>query len=199
MSGEGSVPRAVLDACVLFPASIRDLLMSLAVEGLLQPRWTEAIHQEWIENVLEQDRKKNDPPRLDRDKLVRTHALMEAAAPSSRVEGYEHRIQGLALPDPDDRHVLAAALEADASVIVTFNLRHFPTETLAPLGVEAHHPDAFLCALFDAEPERFLAVMRKLVARLQNPPRTLEQHAQKLRQVGLSELANRLEPLARPA
>jgi predicted nucleic acid-binding protein len=196
MTGEGVPSRAVLDACVLFPASIRDLLMSLAVEGLLEPRWTEAIHEEWIENVLEEDSKRNDPPRLDRAKLEHTRDLMDAAAEGSRVEGYAHRIAALSLPDPDDRHVLAAALESEASVIVTFNLRHFPVAALGPLGVEARHPDAFLCALFDAEPERFHAVVRKLLTRLTNPPRTLRQQCEKLRSVWLPELAARLERLA---
>ena len=92
------------------------------------------------------------------------------------MEGYEHLIASLSLPDEDDQHVLAAAIVAEAEVIVTFNLSDFPEAALAPYEIEAQHPDTFLSSLFDAEPERFHAVIQRLLADLLNPPLTSEQH-----------------------
>lgn len=131
---------ALLDANVLYPAALRDLFLWLATGGLFSPRWSQTIHAEWMRSVLA------DRPDLSRAQLERTRTLMDQVDPQSLVTGYEARIPSLHLPDADDRHVLAAALEAQATVIVTFNLSDFPAETLAPLGVQALHPDRFLCA-----------------------------------------------------
>ena len=98
-----SPPVVVYDACVLYPAPLRDLLMHLAWARLVHARWTDAIHDEWIRNLLA------NRPDLSRAQLERTRALMERAVPEASVTGYEHRISALTLPDPDDRHVLAAA------------------------------------------------------------------------------------------
>jgi len=78
-------PTVVLDACVLYPASLRDLFVTLAVNGLYLPKWTDEIHAEWIENLLEHDRKQNDPPRLERTRLARVRDLMERSAPAREV------------------------------------------------------------------------------------------------------------------
>jgi predicted nucleic acid-binding protein len=112
---------AVYDSCVLYPAPLRDLLMHLAVVEVVRARWTDEIHQEWIRSVLE------DRPDITRTQLERTRALMNAHAEDSLVKGYENVIPALALPDPDDRHVLAAAIHSQADVIVTYNLRDFRT------------------------------------------------------------------------
>ncbi len=69
------------------------------------------------------------------------------------VTGYEHLIDQLDLPDPDDRHILAAAIHADAQVIVTRNLRDFPADRLIRWGVEAQHPDDFLMGLHQDHPD----------------------------------------------
>jgi hypothetical protein len=89
--------------------------------------------------------------------------------------------------------VLAAAVEAKAAVIVTFNLADFPAAALAPLGVQALHPDVFLCALFDAAPSPFLAAVALHRASLRRPPKTGEEYVATLRQDGLRQLATRLE------
>lgn len=179
-------PLAVLDSCVLYSAALRDLFMRLDNAGLYRARWTERIHDEWIRNVL------LDRPDLTRVALERTRALMDLHAEGSVVEDYESLIPSLTLPDEEDRHVLAAAIVAEASVVVTFNLADFPEAVLTPNGVEAQHPDAFLCALFDASPDRFMEVVKELVAGLHNPPRTLEQQGEILRRQGLAQLAERL-------
>lgn len=122
---------ALLDACVLYSAPLRDLLMRLAGRELYAPRWTEHIHDEWMENVLA------NRPELSRAKLERTRALMNTHAVGSLVEGYDSLIESLVLPDLDDRHVLVAAIKGKASIIVTYNLSDFPASALKPYSIEA--------------------------------------------------------------
>jgi len=137
---------ALFDACVLYPAPLRDFLMRLALTDLFRPRWTEQIHDEWIRNLLQN---RSD---LTAEQLQRTRTLMNSHVRDCVVTGYEPLIDGLTLPDPDDRHVLAAAIRTRASVIVTCNLKDFPQEVLGPLGLEAQHPDEFITHLIDLNP-----------------------------------------------
>ncbi len=116
---------AVYDACVLYPAPLRSLLMYLAVGGWVQPRWTDEIHEEWMRSVA------RDYPDIPRPRIERVRDLIDAAVPAGRVTGYERLTDTLSLPDTGDRHVLAAAIHARARVIVTFNLKDFPADTLA--------------------------------------------------------------------
>src|SRR5258708_1528769 len=117
---------------------LRDLFMRLAVGLVFQPKWTERIPTEWMENVL-----KNRPD-LRREQIERTRILMDQWGRDWYVPEYESLIPTLALPDTNDRHILAAAIAAQAPVIVTFNLSDFPETALAPYGIRALHPDAFL-------------------------------------------------------
>src|SRR4051794_17016639 len=100
--------------------------MSLAAEGTYEPRWTEEIHAEWMRNVLE------DRPDVNPEQLERTRRLMDQVHAKCLVVGYEARIPDLRLPDQNDRHVLAAAIESGGTVIVTFNLSDFPRAVLRP-------------------------------------------------------------------
>src|ERR1700704_4516131 len=95
---------AVYDANILYPAPLRDLFIRLAQAGLVRARWTEAIHDEWIRNVLK------DKPHVSAEGLARTRGLMNEAVRDCLVTGHEHLIASLSLPDPDDCHVLAAAI-----------------------------------------------------------------------------------------
>lgn len=115
---------ALFDACVFYPARMRDLLMRVAKSDLFKARWTDQIHQEWIESLLA------SRPSIQRDRLEHTRALMNAAIPDCLVTDYEALIEDLILPDPDDRHVFAAAIRCNAGVIVTLNVRDFPAETV---------------------------------------------------------------------
>ena len=117
---------AVYDACVLYPPSVRDLLVRLAQTGLFAARWSDAILDEMVESILERQ------PEVDRSRLERTRQLMCEAVRDCLVTGYERLIDGLELPDPDDRHVLAAAIRANAQVIVTSNLSDFPDSLACP-------------------------------------------------------------------
>src|SRR5579863_9090922 len=132
---------ALYDACVLYPAPLRDLLMHLAMADLFRARWTDRIHDEWIRSVLA------NRPDLRREQLERTRRLMNAHILDCVVTGYEHLIDRLKLPDPNDRHVLAAAIRAGADVIVTMNLDDFPVKVLGPYGIEPQHPDVFVLHL----------------------------------------------------
>lgn len=129
---------ALYDACVLYPAPLRDLLMWLGLSGLFRARWSSQIHGEWKRSLLAN--------RLDlsAEQLDRTSQLMDEAIPDALVSGHETLIPNLVLPDPDDRHVLAAAVRCNADVIVTFNEKDFPADILQPLGIEAQHPDEFI-------------------------------------------------------
>ena len=190
---ESDLASAVLDSCVLYPPGLRNLFLWLAVKEVCFPRWTEAIHEEWIRNSLENDARKNNPPLLSREKLERTRDLMNRNADRSVVTDYEHWIPGISLPDPDDRHVLAAAIESESSWIVTFNQRHFPASALSAYGVEAILPDTFLCKLFEDNPNGFLRAVEGLRNSLKNPPLSGEQLLQNWRNVGLPRLAELLQ------
>jgi len=178
---------AVLDACVLYPAVLRDVFLWLAAESVYQPRWTDTIHEEWMCAVLD------DRPDLTREQLERTRVLMNQVDPESLVKDYEGLVPSLELPDQDDRHVLAAAIAAKASAIVTLNLSDFPKAVLVPFRVRAFHPDAFLVSLLDQEPAAFLEGLRRHWASLRRPPKTRAEYLEALRRAGLVALARRLE------
>ena len=177
---------AVLDACVLYPAALRDLWMHLAVRFVFQPKWTSRIQDEWIRSVLE------DRPDLKPEQLARTRANMEQWGRDWEVPDWEPWLSQLSLPDPDDCHVLAAAIAGQVPVIVTFNLVHFPEAVLAPHGVRAVHPDSFAGELLDAEPEAFLRAVRTHRAALKNPPKSASDYLETLKRAGLGETARRL-------
>jgi hypothetical protein len=181
---------ALYDACVLYPAPLRDLLMYLAVTDLFRAKWTDAIHEEWIQSVL------NDRPDLTRDKLERTRDLMNAHVRDCLVTGYEALIPSLTLPDPDDRHVLAAAIVSGTDVIVTFNLKHFPDEALKPFGIEAQHPDDFLTYQLDLAPNVVCAAAKRQRESLKNPPKTVEEYLQALERQGLAQTVSVLRRFA---
>lgn len=155
----------ILDACVLYPAPLRDVLLSLASVGLFHARWSERIQDEWVRNLLLQ---RTD---LKLEDLQRTCALMSSAIPDCLVTGWEPIEQVITgLPDPDDRHVVAAALRGHADAIVTFNLRDFPAEVMDAVQVEIQHPDDFLLNQLDLAPFPALKAIKAMRARLRKPP-----------------------------
>ena len=172
---------ALLDACVLYPPALRDVLMWLATARAYRPRWSEMIHTEWMRSVLAN---RSD---VTREQLERARRLMDQVDAESLVSGYEGRIDALILPDANDRHVLAAAIQAQASVIVTFNLSDFPKTILAPYGIEALSPDTFLCRLLDTDEEQVLVGVRRHRASLRRPAKTVEEYLSTLQSNGLSQ------------
>jgi hypothetical protein len=160
---ESLLPVAFLDASVLYPALLRNVLMHFAVADLFQAHWSAQVHDEWMRSLL------RDRPDISRAQLERTRELMDAHVLDALVEGYEHRIEDITLPDVDDRHVVAAALHCGAQVIVTANLRDFPESVLAPLGLVAEYPDAFLCRVMNESKELALSAFVELCANRKNP------------------------------
>lgn len=157
---------ALLDANVLHPPGLRDLLVRLGQTGLFRPRWSERILDEMVRSILRRR------PDLDANRLTRTRQLMCEAVPDCLVTGYEALIAGLTLPDPEDRHVLAAAIKCSAQVIVTSNLNDFPPDSLEPFGIEAQDPDEFVLDVIDLAPARVVAVIQQQAAALRRPPKT---------------------------
>jgi predicted nucleic acid-binding protein len=154
---------AIFDACALYPAPLRDLLMHLALLDMVHGRWTRDIHEEWIRSLLAA---RSD---LTRGQLERTRMLMDTHVREGLISGYEPLIPALTLPDPKDRHVLAAAIHAKADVIVTFNLKDFPADTLALFGIEAQHPDEFVISLLDLDVASVCEAVKRQRASLKNP------------------------------
>ncbi len=172
---------AIYDACVLYPAPLRDLLLQLAVLDLFRARWTKDIHEEWQRNIL------IDRPDLKASDLQRTRELMDSHVRDCLIDNYEPLINTLQLPDPKDRHVLAAAIVGRVDVIVTFNLKDFPDQALAPYGIEAQHPDEFIYNLCDLYPTEVYKAAKMIRARLKNPPVTVNDYLERLAKQGLSK------------
>lgn len=148
----------VYDANVLYPSTLRDLLIRVGLARLVQPKWTDRILDEVFHNL------RANRPDLDPARLGRTRRLMNDAIRDVTVTGYEHLIDQLDLPDADDRHVVAAAIHAEAQVIVTRNLRDFPSERLKTWGVEAQHPDDFLTKLHQDRPDALGGIVAAIAA-----------------------------------
>lgn len=147
----------VYDACVLYPAPLRDTLVRVAIAGLVQAKWTDQILDECFTALLA------NRPDIDPLAVARTRELMNDAVRDVLVEGYEHLIGSVVLPDADDRHVVAAAIHCNAQVIVTTNLKDFPATAL-PGGIEAQSPDEFLCHLWSLDARRTHAALAEQAA-----------------------------------
>jgi hypothetical protein len=176
---------AVYDACILYSAFLRDFLVRLAVQGkrrgVLSARWTGRIHQEWMGAVRRQR------PSVPRANLLRARRLMDEHVRGCRVRGYQRWERRLQLPDPDDRHVLAAALACIADVIVTFNTADFPTEGLRPFGIQAVEPDLFVLRFVDTGIVAATAAEQQ--SALSRPALSVAEYLDALRANGLPETA----------
>lgn len=128
------------------------------------------IHNEWVRNLLE------NRPDLDAERLSRTRRLMNDSVLGSLVEGFEELIPALDLPDPDDRHVLAAAIHSGSDAIITANLKDFPPAVAKRYDLEILHPDEFLYQQFGLDPAAVVVAARNCRARLKNPPRTADEY-----------------------
>ncbi len=146
---------AVYDACVLYPAPLRDFLLRLGLSGRFRARWSAQIHDEWKRNLL------LNRPDLTIEQLNRKSSLMDRAIPDAIVTGHEDLIARLTLPDPDDRHVLAAAIRCNASVIVTSNEKDLPAEALSHYAMETQQPDVFAETLFDLDHAAVIAAEQR--------------------------------------
>jgi hypothetical protein len=172
---------ALFDACVLYPAPLRDFLMNLAITDLFRAKWTDEIHDEWIRNVL------INRPELTRERLQRTRELMDRHVRDCLVVGYQDLIPSLTLPDMNDRHVLAAAIRSGVDVIVTYNLKDFPAAILGLYGIEAQHPDEFITHLIDLAPSVICEAVKRQRMSLKNPPLSVDELLLAYERQGLSQ------------
>jgi len=159
--------KALLDACVLYPMTIRDLLLSFADEELFKPFWSEEIQKEWKRNLL------LNRPDLDPERLERTIFAMDEYFPDASVTDWTTVPSGqINLPDEDDHHVLAAAIKCEADYLVTSNLKDFPAGELEKFNIKPIHPDDFCLLLIQQNRKSAIRGFNKLVGRLKNPPRS---------------------------
>jgi predicted nucleic acid-binding protein len=177
---------AVCDASVLYPFHLRNVIVQAGVDRLVHARWTDEIHDEWMRNLLV------NVPGLSVERLNATKQLMSAALPDATVSGYEKHIESISLPDPDDRHVVAAAIEAKATHFLTWNLRHFPARALKAHGLVRETPDVFLAGLYDQVPQLLLASLANARRNLSKSGLRPKELCDVLREQKLTQLDKRL-------
>lgn len=172
-------PVAVYDACVLYPFHLRNVLIQCAFDGFVEARWTDDIHDEWMRNLAA------NTPALPTERLIATRDRIKAVLPEADVTNYRPLVESLKLPDPDDRHVLAAAIAGKASVIVTWNLKDFPARDLLPYGVTSQSPDDFLSDLHAAFPDALISSVKRARHNLRKTTPSVEAFVNALQQGGL--------------
>lgn len=148
----------VLDACVLVEAAVSDLFLRLSEEPrLLLPKWTDTIWQEthrtWIEKLG-----------WNEDLATSRKDAATQAFPEAMIEGFEHVIP-VCTNHPEDRHVLAAAIHAKVETIVSFNVKDYTTDSLAPWGINVAHPADYLKVLYDHDPAVVTNSLHAMAAR----------------------------------
>lgn len=178
---------ALLDSNIIYSAGLRDLFLRLADRGLYRARWSTMIHEEWMRNV------RKDRPDLSFHRLERTREMMDRHFPDALVAGFEPLIDGLSLPDPEDRHVLAAAIRGRADVIVTQNLKDFPGDRLDLYELEVQHPDDFALSLFDLYPDAVIGVIRYHRAALRRYPRSRKEHLEAYEKMGMTKFSSAIQ------
>ncbi|MCL1898168.1 MAG: PIN domain-containing protein [Micrococcales bacterium] len=156
--------KALLDSNVLVPMALTDTLLRAAERGLFSPLWSVTILNE-VRSALIRTRPDLSEPRID----SRLRA-MNSQFPDAGITGFESLVNDLHFPDPDDRHVVAAALHGQATVIVTANLKDFPKASLDALGLEATSPDQFLRDLIDLFPGDIMDILAEQEAALTYSP-----------------------------
>lgn len=176
----------VLDACVLYPAPIRDILLSIAAKGVFKAKWSDIIQDEWLRNLL---KNRTD---LKEEQLNQTVNAMNSAFPDANVKNFKELIPGIKLPDKDDRHVVACAIRCNADLIVTFNTKDFPKEELSKYDVEIQKPDEFISDLIDINTELVCKGFNEMVKRLKNPKKTKIEVLASLAKCGLKESVEKL-------
>lgn len=167
------------DACVLYPSTLRDLLIRIAQAGLVQAKWTDRILDEVFDAISARR------PDIQAETLQRTRSLMVKAVRDCLVTGYEPLIESLKLPDSNDRHVLAAAIRARAQVIVTNNMRDFPADSLSCWDVEAKSADDFVLDQIHLNQKVVWACVQQIADSWKNPPGVAEDVLVSLERSGL--------------
>jgi len=182
---------AFIDACTLASALKRNLLLSLAEAEFFRVRWSALVLDETekaIEEILKGKGVEDAAHRASR-----ARAGMEAAFEEAMVTDFDQFLGVCCnLPDPNDAHVLAAALKTQAAMIVTDNLKDFPEALLAPLNIEAKSADAFIADTIALDPGRAVAAIRRMRERFKRPEKTAELLLLDMEAMGLTETVDAL-------
>ncbi len=176
--------RVLLDATVLYAAPVRDLVLECVSRKMFSPHWSAAIHREWM-RALGRNR-----PDIPQERIERLRNLMDSAFPEATVSRFDAYVQSFLLPDPDDRHVAAAAAKAGCRLILTSNVRHFPAHAMRSSGMTAIHPDKFLVRLADADAKALMDAAMTVRTRLRHQPLTMHAYCSALRRAGLPATAH---------
>lgn len=179
----------VYDANVLVPVRLRDLLLRIAESRIVRARWSHEILDEWQRTVAK------IRPDIRPQKLTRLRELMIEAVPDCVVYNYDGLADQVDLVDAKDRHVVAAAIRAEAQLIVTYNLRHFPEHALAAYDIEVKHPDEFVLDTIDLHPGRVAGIVQAMSADLNNPPQSVAEILASLQAQELTQSVARLREL----
>jgi len=177
----------VLDANVFYPLWIRDLMLWFAYHDLYTPKWSKHIFDEWIGAMLRKG--------VAEEEALRRTSIVDNAFPDALVENYEPLIESLSLPDIKDRHVLAAAIKANANLIVTNNLKHFPGDYLSSFGILAKDADNFFTDIIDLNHKTSIRAFRDMVMNKRRPPMDNYQVLEILRKNGLKNTADYIHSL----
>ena len=177
--------RVLLDACVLFPTVMREMLVGAAAAGGFAPVWSARILEEWARATRRLPEGAEAVARLE-------IALLREAWPDAEVAVEPDLVERLSLPDPDDRHVLAAAIAGGAEVLLTLNRADFPTRTLARHGILLREPDGFLTEMA-AEGVDIAAVAAAVQARAERASGRPQPIRALLKRTGLPRLGKALD------
>jgi predicted nucleic acid-binding protein len=180
---------AVLDANVLYPAPIRDLLLHMAFLSIYQPKWSDKIQEEWTCSLLA---KRSD---LKKSSLKNTCKWMDTVFPDARTLKDKELKTPINLPDKNDIHIVETAINSHANYIITFNLKDFPKDELEKYDVETIHPDDFVCQMLDELPDVILKAFHNQVLLLKKPAKTADEVLTAIQRCGLPKTENKLRRL----
>ncbi len=178
---------SVLDTNVIYPIETRDVLMWFAYHELYTPKWSKNIFEEWISVMIRKG--------ISEEEISKRTGKLHEAFPDAMVLNYEGLIEGLVLPDPNDRHILAAAIKTNANSIITNNIKHFPNDYLSSFGLSAMLPDDFLTDTIDLNTEKAKEAFKDMVLTKKNPNIGEYEMLDILRKRGLKNTADYLHTL----
>lgn len=177
----------VLDACVLYPANLRDTLLRFAERGLYDVHWSDDILNELERSLLRSE--------LSPASVTYVLTEMQHHFPEAKITGYQSLVASMTC-DPKDRHVLASAVRGKVSVIVTFNLKDFPRAALDPYAVDVIHPDDFLLGLLYLKPSEVIDEIIQQAVTNKRPPNTLSDLLDALTKSGVPSFAGKVRTQA---
>lgn len=179
--------RVFVDTNVLFPFSLMDLMLALTEDSVHEVMWTECLLDEWERVIVREHQRTSQAARSITDAI--REFFDDTRIPE---EAYVHLVNTAPSPDPDDQHHIAAAIAAQVTTLVTWNLDDFPAAPLAEHGIQVLDPDAYLCGLLDATPAELLSTVRRLAAEKRRPPMTAHELAERLAKCGAADFADRI-------